>query len=280
MFLTAAFAASALSLTACAAPGSDAASAPGTDTAPSPKPTTPPAQTPTPEAPSVPAENPAAADPAQRQYTPQFDAPYGPLNALPPEVGNQFAWTIDDGASPSVVMSYAQFAQRTGHRMTFFVNGMYADSWVPAAATLAPMIASGQVQIASHTYSHHSLTSVSDAQIQDDLMTNHTFIEQTFGVDSRPWYRPPYGNRDARTDAAAAAVGYTTPVMWNGSLGDSGLIPPAVLLQEANRWLQPASIILGHANAQTVVDLFDHLIDIIGSRGLESVTLNDVFRTS
>lgn len=280
MFLSAALAASALSLSACAGPDPGAERVP---TGAAPKPTTPPAPPttapPVAEEPET-AEPPVPEEPPVRQYTPQFDAPYGPLNSLPPEVGNRFAWTVDDGASPDVVMSYAQFAQRTGHRITFFVNGMYADSWVAAAPVLAPMIASGQVQIASHTFSHPSLTSIGDAQIQDDLMANHAFIEQTFGIDARPWYRPPYGNRDARTDAAAAAVGYTTPVMWNGSIGDSGLIPPAVLLQEAERWIQPAGIVLGHANAQTVVDLFDHLIDIINRKGLESVTLNDVFRTA
>jgi len=46
----------------------------------------------------------------------------------------------------------------------------------------------------------------------------------------------------------------------------------------AGRWLNAETIILGHANAPTVTGLFPQLLDILGSRGLETVTLNDVFR--
>ena len=268
MFLSAALAASVLGLQACTTVSPEAAN----KTTTSPPPSTPP---PEPEA----AEPEATPEPEPEPApTPEFDTPVGPLWSLPPEAGNRFAWTVDDGASPEVVMSYANFAAQTGTRLTFFINGMYSDSWAPAAAVLAPLIASGQVQIASHTFWHPSLTEASDAQIQDDLMANHEFISQTFGVDARPWYRPPYGNRNDRTDAAAAAVGYTVPVMWNASLGDSGHIPHAVMIQEADRWIQPASILLGHANAPTVVDLFGHLTELIAARGLQPVTLNDVFR--
>ena len=176
-----------------------------------------------------------------------------------------------------MVQAYANFARETGTRLTFFVNGMYADSWVPAAATLAPMIASGQVQIANHTFWHPSLLNCGDADIQDELMQNHEFIQNTFGVDARPYFRPPYGERDARTDAAAAAVGYSAPVMWYGSLGDSGWLDPGILMGEANKWLQPAHIVLGHANAAPVTGLFPQLLDLLASRGLIPVTLNDVF---
>lgn len=262
LFLGTAIVATALGLQSCASPEPPPAPKPK----PRPKPTLAPTPTPTPEPPPPP------------QFVPQYDLTGEPLWGLPDEVGNQMAWTVDDGASPEVVQAYANFAQQTGTRLTFFVNGMYADSWVPAAATLAPMIASGQVQIANHTFSHASLLDSSDAEIQDDLMRNHEFIQNTFGVDARPYFRPPYGERDARTDAAAAAVGYTAPVMWYGSLGDSGLISQDVMMQEADKWLQPAYIVLGHANAPTVTELYPWLLDLLASRGIQTVTLNDVYR--
>ena len=39
--------------------------------------------------------------------------------------GNYIAWTVDDGKSPDVVRAYADFAARTGTRLTFFINGSY-----------------------------------------------------------------------------------------------------------------------------------------------------------
>lgn len=270
MFLGAALAASALGLQGCAGEPPAPAKAPKPARTPAPaKEATP---TPTPE--PIPTPEP----PPPPQFVPQYDLPAGPIWGLPDEVGNQVAWTVDDGASPDVVMAYANFARLTGTRLTFFINGMYSASWEPATPILAPLIASGQVQIANHTFSHPSLLNLGDAQIQDELMRNHGYIQQLFGVDARPYFRPPFGNRDARTDAAAAAVGYTTPVMWYGSIGDSGLIAPEVLMQEATKWMLPAHIVLGHANAPTVTGLFQPLLDLLASRGLVTVTLNDVFR--
>jgi peptidoglycan/xylan/chitin deacetylase (PgdA/CDA1 family) len=210
-------------------------------------------------------------------FTPEWDLPGGPIYGLPTGAGNKIAWTVDDGASPEVVQAYAEFARDTGTRLTFFINGMY-PSWEQSLPTLAPLVASGQVQIANHTFSHAGLTQLSDAQIQDELMVNHEHIQRLFGVDARPWYRPPFGWRDERTDAAAAAVGYTVPTMWYGSLGDSGLIDSWVLLGEAEKWLNAETIILGHANAPTVMSLFPQLTGILEGRGLQTVTLNDVFR--
>ena len=120
----------------------------------------------------------------------KFQLPGGPIFGLPDEVGNKLAWTIDDGASPDVVRAYAKFAQETGTRLTFFMNGVYS-SWADSAALFAPMVASGQVQIANHTFSHAGLTKLSDAQIQDELMRNHETIQSIFGVDARPGTGPP-----------------------------------------------------------------------------------------
>ncbi len=237
-----------------------------------------------PERPSAPPEDPAPPSeleqaPAQAPALQRWPLPGGPIFGLPDEVGGRLAWTVDDGASPDVVNAYAQFAKETGTRLTFFMNGVYS-SWAAAAPLFAPMVASGQVQIANHTFSHAGLTTLSDAQIQDELMRNHEAIHSIFGVDARPWYRPPYGWRDARTDAAAAAVGYTVPTMWYGSLGDSGLISADVMMSEAQKWLNPATIILGHANAPTVTGLFPWLTSLLQQRGISTVTLNDVFITA
>lgn len=262
-----------LGLSACAtgAPGAlDSAVAPSPSTTPDPAPSPS-------EAPSAAPEPAPEPEPPHPIVDPQWDLPGGPIYGLPTGVGNKIAWTVDDGASAEVVQAYAVFARDTGTRLTFFINGIY-PGWEAALPVLAPLVASGQVQIANHTYSHAGLTQLSDAQIQDELMVNHERIQQLFGVDARPWYRPPFGWRDERTDAAAAAVGYTTPTMWYGSLGDSGLLAPEVMLSEANKWLNAETIILGHANAPTVTGLFPQLLDILGSRGLETVTLNDVFR--
>lgn len=196
-----------------------------------------------------------------------------------PAVGNYVALTVDDGVNPDVVGAYLDFVKRTGVRVTFFPNGVY-PSWALHAPTLRPLVDSGQVQLGNHTWSHPDLTVLPDAAVVDQLARNEKFLWNTFGVTARPFYRPPYGSRDARVDKLAADEGYWVSTMWNGSFGDSDLLTPAQVLANAKQWLTAHRIVIGHANYPTVTHVFSQLADLIRSRHLVTVTLNDAFNTT
>lgn len=202
-------------------------------------------------------------------------APYGTIDSLPGE-GSLLAWTIDDGASAEVISAYAAFAAASGIRLTMFVTGTYS-AWDENVATLAPLLESGQVQLGNHTWSHADLTSLDDAGVADELQRNHDFIADAFGVDARPFFRPPYGYHDDRVDAIAADLGYYVPTLWYGSLSDSGEIPAPLIVDFAREWFLPQHIVIGHLNFMPVTTVFDELQAIITERGLTTVTLNDVF---
>jgi peptidoglycan-N-acetylglucosamine deacetylase len=206
---------------------------------------------------------------------PKMPAPYGTIDSLPGE-GSLLAWTVDDGTNPEVVAAYAAFAAATGIRLTLFVTGTYS-AWDENIDTLAPLIATGQVQLGNHTWSHADLTSLDDAGVVDELRHNHDFIADAFGVDARPFFRPPFGYHDERVDAIAADLGYTVPTLWYGSLSDSGEIPAALIVDLARQWFLPQHIVIGHLNWTPVTTVFDELRAIITERGLTTVTLNDVF---
>lgn len=199
----------------------------------------------------------------------------GSLFDLPGD-GNSMALTVDDGGDSATVAAYAKFCVDNGMRVTFFLNGS-RPSWTDNAQALMPLIANGQVQMGNHTWSHPDLTTLSHGRIVDELMMNHDFITNTYGVDARPYFRPPFGFHDDRVDAIAASVGYTVPVMWYGSLSDATEITDAQLMDSANSWLLPQSIVIGHANYPTVTRHFAEIATIIRSRGLQPVTLDDVF---
>jgi peptidoglycan-N-acetylglucosamine deacetylase len=190
------------------------------------------------------------------------------------------ALTIDDGYDRATVAAYVRFAFDTGIPITFNPNGCYAGVWEPHAATLQPLIEAGQVQIGNHTFDHKDLRSLSDTAIQAQVERNDEWVQRTFGITTRPWFRPPFGFRTERTDAAVGAVGYTRILMWNGSFGDSALLTPQVLMEQATRYLQPGVIMLGHANHRTVTGLYRQLTDLIRHRDLQPVTLDAAFATS
>ncbi|MFD6055608.1 polysaccharide deacetylase family protein [Agromyces sp. NPDC060279] len=240
--------------------------APSTPSAPPPRP-----------APSV---APGAVHVETRQAAPvldRVDAPFEPITGLPGE-GTLLAWTADDGTDSAVVAAYAAFAASTGVRLTLFVTGCY-DSWAENADALRPLVDAGQVQLANHTWSHPDLTSLDDQGIVDELTRTHDFLGETFGVDARPFFRPPFGYSDDRVIAAAASIGYTTPTLWYGSLADSGLISEQQIVDLAGEWFLPQHIVIGHLNFAPVTKVFPQLHGIVVERGLTTVTLNDVFRS-
>ena len=238
---------------------------PSPTSSPSPTAAATPTPTPTPEPPPVASVAPLAKVPL----------PGGTLTDLPGD-GNLLAWTVDDGSDAEVIRLYTEFAARSGTRLTFFLNATY-PGWTQHADILRPLVQSGQIQIGNHTFDHVDLTSLSDADVIDQLQSNHDFIQSTFGVDARPYFRPPYGYHDDRVDALAASIGYTCPVLWYGSLSDSGLITEQQEIDFATQWFLPQHIVIGHLNFMTVTNVFPQLEALIAARGLRTVTLNDVF---
>ncbi|WP_399526004.1 polysaccharide deacetylase family protein [uncultured Rothia sp.] len=199
----------------------------------------------------------------------------GPQTGLPGE-GKYIAWTVDDGADPEVVRAYAEFARRTGTRLTFFINGQY-PAFRQHRDLLLPLVKSGQLQIANHTYSHAALTSLTDEQIVQELTRNEEEIVRLFGVSSKPYFRPPYGYYDARVLAAAASCGFTRPVLWYGSLADSSNISSAEVYAYAEKYALAQHIVIGHLNYRGVVSELDRIRGLLDRRGLTTVTIRDYY---
>ena len=199
----------------------------------------------------------------------------GPQTGLPGE-GKYIAWTVDDGADPEVVRAYAEFARRTGTRLTFFINGQY-PAFRQHRDLLLPLVKSGQLQIANHTYSHAALTSLTDEQIVHELTRNDEEIVRLFGVSSKPYFRPPYGYYDARVLAAAASCGFTRPVLWYGSLADSSNISSAEVYAYAEKYALAQHIVIGHLNYRGVVSELDRIRALLDRRGLTTVTIRDYY---
>ena len=225
--------------------------------------------------PTAAASKTASATATSSNPVPEARAWDGPQTGLPGE-GKYIAWTVDDGADPEVVRAYAEFAHRTGTRLTFFINGQY-PAFKQHRDLLLPLVKSGQLQIANHTYSHAALTSLTDEQIVQELTRNDEEIRRLFGVSSKPYFRPPYGYYDARVLAAAASCGFTRPVLWYGSLADSSNISSAEVYAYAEKYALAQHIVIGHLNYRGVVSELDRIRALLDRRGLKTVTIRDYY---
>ena len=202
------------------------------------------------------------------------------IYGLPASSKNRFAWTIDDGVSSGSIATYtAKALDNPDIKYTYFVNSMYA-SWSKNAGALRELISRGQVQLANHTHTHPDLRTKTNHGIQRNLLDCHNYLEDKFGIDARPFWRPPYGYWDMRVLQAAADIGYTAPVMWYGTLGtDSQYVNKTKLIANARKWIADDRVVIDHANNTVGAQNFDALYSVIQSKKLSMVTLREAFPT-
>ncbi|KAG0297724.1 chitin deacetylase [Linnemannia gamsii] len=140
--------------------------------------------------------------------------------------------TFDDGPSPDSPRLYDNLLQHN-QKATLFIVGSRAISF---PATLKRAYNEGH-QIAIHTWSHPSMTSLSNEQIVAELKWTEKAIFDTIGVTPIYW-RPPFGDVDARVRNIATQLGLKTSI-WTQNF-------------DTNDWNIPAGV----ATPQSVVDTF------------------------
>ena len=190
--------------------------------------------------------------------------------------GKYVAWTVDDGASPEAIRGYAEFSKRTNTRLTFFINASYTG-FKEHVSLLRPLVQSGQIQVANHTYSHPDLTTLDAEGVKEELQRNEDEIMSMFGVSSKPYFRPPYGRYNDAVLKAAGEIGFTRPVMWNGTTGDEAKTSSRVIYMRCIRYMLPQQIVLGHLNYETIIPILDKVKGLIDDRGLTAVTVRDYY---
>lgn len=205
----------------------------------------------------------------------RIQVPGGVLSSLPGD-GDLLALTVDDGVNSEVVQAYTQFAKDTGIRLTYFVNGVYS-SWTDHADLLRPLVDDGQIQLANHTWLHPNLTKLPLVAVAEEFRHNHDFLWKTYGVDVRPYFRPPYGAHNAHVDEVAGELGYTVNTLWTGDLGDQVVMSETDIVKMAEAYFNPQAVVIGHLNHMPVTNVYGQLVDIIRARKLRTVTLDDVF---
>ncbi len=198
----------------------------------------------------------------------------GVLSRLPGD--DLLALTVDDGVSSDVVRLYTQFARDTGVRLTYFVNGAYR-SWTENRDLLRPLVDAGQIQLGNHTWSHPDLTKLPLTAVAEELRHTHDFLWKVYGVDARPYFRPPYGAHDANVDNVCSELGYTADTLWSGSLEDQVVIPEDAIVKMAGKYFTPGAIVIGHLNHMPVTHVYGRLVELIRERRLRTVTLRDVY---
>ncbi len=157
------------------------------------------------------------------------------------------ALTFDGGSDATGAAAILATLGRTGTPATFFLTGAFTTRY----PSLARQLSAGY-RIGNHTESHVALTTLDDAAVRAQITRAEQQIRAATGADPRPWFRFPFGDRDARTIADVNSSGYAA-IRWTvDSLGWKGTSGGQSVTAVRDRVLaaaRPGAIVLMHLGA-------------------------------
>jgi len=197
-------------------------------------------------------------------------------NVVPPEIvrgdpaRRRVSLTFDAGAADDPLPAILTALEQGGVRATFFLTGEWAARY---PARVKAIVAGGH-ELGNHSHSHRDMTTLSDAEIVQELAETERIVREIAGRSTKPYFRPPYGARDQRVLAAAWAAGYRG-VYWTVDSGDWR--EDATVEGVVNRILTNAAngaIFIQHVGSLQTAEGLPRIIAGLRARGYEIVPLS------
>jgi peptidoglycan-N-acetylglucosamine deacetylase len=189
------------------------------------------------------------------------------------------ALTFDAGANADAVNPILATLAAEQVTATFFLTGDFVRHFPGESRAV---VRAGH-RLGNHSVSHPHFTSLTTSQIRDEVRGAEADIRSYAGGDPRPFFRFPYGDRDARTIAAVNDLGYVA-VRWTvdslGWQGTSGGRSATEVTQRVLDTAQPGQIVLMHVGSHPTdgstldADALPGVIAGLRQRGYSFVTLD------
>lgn len=155
---------------------------------------------------------------------------------------------------------------------TIFVCG----GWCHANPELLRMAIDHGFEIASHSYSHPWFTRLTDGEIEWQLRNTENAVLEVGGVPIAAYFRPPYGDLDARVEQTVCRLGYEI-VYWSRDTMDWH--PATIQAQVRDRatvGVEGGDIILMHTNGKHTPEALLEIVNNLRADGFELTTVSGV----
>jgi peptidoglycan/xylan/chitin deacetylase (PgdA/CDA1 family) len=184
------------------------------------------------------------------------------------------ALTFDAGGPVEPVPRILALLAKYHLHVTFFVTGQ----WAQQNPDLVRQIWSAGHEIGNHTMRHLNLTRLPDDQVCSELKQAESSIVSITGHTTRPYFRPPNGDRNDRVRQLAAHLGYRT-IYWSIDTIDwDASTTSQMIIDRVMKNLNYGAIVLMHAGSSTEANTLDRLIPMIQQRGYQIVTVTEILR--
>lgn len=183
----------------------------------------------------------------------------------------QIIFTFDCGAGNNSADKILAVAQKHNVKLTFFATGKFAEKY---PETIKKIAAAGH-EIFNHTYSHPHLTQIADEEIKNELEKTDKIISDLTGLITKPYFRPPYGDRNQHVLDIAKEIGFHS-VYWTTDALD--WMPDKTADQVKQRIyssLKNGEIILMHVGDDITGNILDEVFTKVENEGYKITNLSE-----
>ncbi|MDX2293827.1 MULTISPECIES: polysaccharide deacetylase family protein [Streptomyces] len=214
---------------------------------------------------------PLPAPPAPPAVKPVKRAPGGPVPVISdiPTTDKVVFLTIDDGAEKDP--EFTRMMDELGVPFTMFLT----DSVISGNYDyFDPLVAQGH-GVANHTLTHPNLRTLSPEAQRREICGQQEKLRKRYGTAPR-LFRPPYGNWNEATRAAAGSCGVDAIVLWRESMQIKNM-----QYQRGDRKLHPGDIVLAHfrgpaeLKGRTMTEMTATMLRKIQEQGFTVARLED-----
>ena len=179
--------------------------------------------------------------------------------------------TFDSGYEAGYTEKILETLKENDVKATFFITSHYLNT---ASELVERMIEEGHI-IGNHTVNHKSMPSITDQEIEKEVMQLHHALYEKFNYEMK-YIRPPKGEFNERTLKKCEQLGYKT-VMWSFAYCDwDENKQPSI--EEAEKKilenLHSGEIMLLHSNSKTNSEVLDKIIKEAKNQGYEFKSLD------
>ncbi|MEG1036961.1 MAG: polysaccharide deacetylase family protein [Mucinivorans sp.] len=182
------------------------------------------------------------------------------------------AITFDDGVDPVMTPKVLRVLHRYGAKATFFIIGDKARQY----PELVKQIVDGGHTVGNHSYYHQPYFPMksSSAMCREIEMCSET-LKSITGQDV-VFFRPPFGVTNPMVRRAADQSGLTS-IGWSIRSLDTMGGAQDQIYSRVTRKLKTGSVVLLHDNLDGAEALLDAILSQMQSKGLRSITINELF---
>lgn len=188
--------------------------------------------------------------------------------------GRRVALTFDDGGAGPWASMLSTLKAYHAHA-TFFPLGSYAAA---SPSLMRRTVAEGHA-IGSHGWTHTAMTRQSYSGVRGEWIRSEAPWWNAAGATPVPYCRPPYGDYNGGTVAAAGAAGFTRVILWDVDPSDWSEPGSSVIAQRVLSHVRPGSIVCMHLRGQTAAAL-PTILSGLRARGYKAVSLPELFRAA